>query len=305
MMILLTGGSGNGKSTLARKLLSQMSGSRYLVDTALIFDEEEAAKRRQQQLQLREQGILTLSCGTGLDALQFPVGSSAVLECMCHLTANEMFGGEQPFLEQRDQQTVFFRILSKIEHLLEQCDNLIIVTNEVGCDGLTYDEGTESYKRLLGMLNNTLARRADCVCEVVCGFPLMRKGTLPAYAPQTHNVISEGLLLVVGPENSGKRDYLQSLGYAEKEMSGDVHSDCPVLLDLHKAVMACNGKTEDLMPLLLRKKVIICNEVGSGIIPVSKELTRARVQTGKLCSELAQQASRVVRVICGIPVVLK
>ena len=71
MLTLLTGGSGNGKSTFALKLLSQLPGHRYLVDTALIYDEAEAAQRRQKQLQLQAQGILTLSCGTGLDALQF------------------------------------------------------------------------------------------------------------------------------------------------------------------------------------------------------------------------------------------
>ena len=302
MMILLTGGSGNGKSTLARKLLSQMPGPRYLVDTALVYDAEEAALRRKKQLELEQQGIRTLSCGTGLDALLFPAGSSAVLECMCHLTANEMFGGEEAFVEQRDQQTVFFRILSKIQHLLDQCDNLIVVTNEVGCEGLHYDDSTESYKRLLGMLNNTMARQADCVCEVVCGFPLVRKGSLPQDTPETR---TKGKLLVIGPENSGKRDFVRSLGYSEKDMSIDIYDDCPVLLDLHKAVMSCSSDPEDLMPFLLRKKVIICSEVGSGIIPVSPELTQARVQIGKQCSELAQQVDCVIRMICGIPTQLK
>ena len=302
MMILLTGGSGNGKSTLARKLLSQMPGPRYLVDTALVYDAEEAALRRKKQLELEQQGIRTLSCGTGLDALLFPAGSSAVLECMCHLTANEMFGGEEAFVEQRDQQTVFFRILSKIQHLLDQCDNLIVVTNEVGCEGLHYDESTESYKRLLGMLNNTIARRADCVCEVVCGFPLVRKGSLPQDTPETR---TKGKLLVIGPENSGKRDFVRSLGYSEKDMSTDIYDDCPVLLDLHKAVMSCSSDPEDLMPFLLRKKVIVCSEVGSGIIPVSPELTQARVQIGKQCNELAQQVDCVIRMICGIPTRLK
>ena len=305
MLTLLTGGSGNGKSTYAIKLLSQLPGHRYLVDTALIYDEAEAAQRRQKQLQLQAQGILTLSCGTGLDALQFPAGSSAIVECMCHLTANEMFGGTDAFLEQRDQQTVFFRILSKIEHLLEQCNNLIIVTNEVGCEGLQYDDSTESYKRLLGMLNNTLARRADCVCEVVCGFPLVRKGTLPGILPPQKAAPPDGFILVVGPENSGKRDYAKSLGYSEAEMNADVFSSCPVLLDLHKTVMSWSSSPEELMPYLLRKKVILCSEVGSGIIPVSRDLTQARIQTGKLCSELAQQASSVIRILCGIPTVLK
>ena len=302
MLILLTGGSGNGKSTFAVKLLSELRGARYLVDTATVYDAAEAALRKQKQQELEQQGIRTLSCGSGLNALQFPAGSSAILECMCHLTANEMFGGEQPYVEQRDQQTVFFRILSKIEHLLEQCEHLIIVTNEVGCEGLRYDDGTESYKRLLGLLNNTLARRADCVCEVVCGFPLVRKGTLPGDAPEIN--AGDGPLLVVGPENSGKRDYVRSLGYSEKQMSGDLHSGCPVLLDLHRLLQ--NGSDpEELMPLLLRKKVIVCSEVGSGIIPVSPELTRARVLTGKLCNQLAQQASSVVRILCGIPTKIK
>lgn len=303
MMILLTGGSGNGKSTLARKLLSQMPGPRYLVDTALVYDAEEAALRRKKQLELEQQGIRTLSCGTGLDALLFPAGSSAVLECMCHLTANEMFGGEEAFVEQRDQQTVFFRILSKIQHLLDQCDNLIVVTNEVGCEGLHYDDSTESYKRLLGMLNNTMARRADCVCEVVCGFPLVRKGTLPADALEV--TAGHGPMLVIGPENSGKREYVKSMGYTEKEMSTDFSDNCPVLLDLHRVVMAWDGDPKDLMPFLLRKKVIICSEVGSGIIPVSPELTQARVQIGKQCNELAQQVDCVIRMICGIPTQLK
>lgn len=303
MLTLLTGGSGNGKSTFALKLLSQLPGHRYLVDTALIYDEAEAAQRRQKQLQLQEREILTLSCGTGLEALRFPAGSSAVLECMCHLTANEMFGGIDAFLEERDQQTVFFRILSKIEHLLEQCENLIVVTNEVGCEGLKYDDSTESYKRLLGMLNNTLARRADCVCEMVCGFPLVRKGTLPTDVLEIK--AGDGPVLVIGPENSGKRDYARSLGYAETEMSADIFSDSPVLLDLHKAVMNWSGNPEEMMPRLLEKKVILCSEVGSGIIPVSRELTQARITTGKLCSQLAQQASSVIRILCGIPTVLK
>ena len=87
-------------------------------------------------------------------------------------------------------------------------------------------------------------------------------------------------------------------------MSGDLHSGCPVLLDLHRILLS-GSDPEELMPLLLRKKVIVCSEVGSGIIPVSPEPTQARILTGKLCSQLAQKASRVVRVICGIPVVLK
>lgn len=304
MLILLTGGSGNGKSTFAVKLLSQMTGSRYLVDTALVYDAAEAAYRDQKQLRLQEQEIFTLSCGTRLDALQFPPGSSAIVECMCHLTASEMFSANQPFVEQRDMKTVFNRILNKLSHLQKQCSNLIVVTNEVGCDGVSYDEHTESYKRLLGMLNRTLARRADCVCELVCGIPLICKGALPAECGEISAGLPHGPILVIGPENAGKRDYVRSLGYCDQDMSSHIDSPQPVLVDLQKSLMTTQD-IQSILPQLLRKKVIVCNEVGSGIIPVSPELTQARVRTGALCCELTRQAASVIRVICGIPIILK
>ena len=153
--------------------------------------------------------------------------------------------------------------------------------------------------------NTLLHCHSANTAPVVCGFPLVRKGTLPGVLPPQKAAPPDGFILVVGPENSGKRDYAKSLGYSEAEMNADVFSSCPVLLDLHKVVMSCGGNPEELMPLLLRKKVILCSEVGSGIIPVSRELTRARVLTGKLCSELAQQADCVIRVLCGIPTILK
>ena len=62
---------------------------------------------------------------------------------------------------------------------------------------------------------------------------------------------------------------------------------------------------ESLVPGLVAKEVVICQEVGSGVIPLEKEARQMREYTGRLCTVLAEQADRVVRLFCGIPTIIK
>ena len=68
----------------------------------------------------------------------------------------------------------FFR---GIRHLLEQAGNLVVVTNEVFSDGITYDPETEKYLEKLGVINGQMAQLADAVTEVVYGIPISHKKT--------------------------------------------------------------------------------------------------------------------------------
>ncbi|UOO38763.1 bifunctional adenosylcobinamide kinase/adenosylcobinamide-phosphate guanylyltransferase [Oscillospiraceae bacterium CM] len=88
-------------------------------------------------------------------------------------------------------------------------------------------------------------------------------------------------------------------------MADAVIDDKPVVYNLQNLVTARQGAYMDLLPVLLEKKVVICNEVGSGIVPVDRAERFAREATGRLCVELASQAEKVVRVCCGIPAVIK
>lgn len=46
--------------------------------------------------------------------------------------------------------------------------------------------------------------------------------------------------------------------------------------------------------------IIICDEVGNGIVPIDSFEREYRERTGRLLCELARNADRVERVICGI-----
>ena len=46
--------------------------------------------------------------------------------------------------------------------------------------------------------------------------------------------------------------------------------------------------------------IVICDESGNGIVPIKKQERVWREQTGRLMIELAKQAERVERILCGL-----
>lgn len=51
--------------------------------------------------------------------------------------------------------------------------------------------------------------------------------------------------------------------------------------------------------------VIISDEIGNGIVPLDEQDRIWREATGRILCRVASESNRVVRVVCGIPTVLK
>ena len=51
--------------------------------------------------------------------------------------------------------------------------------------------------------------------------------------------------------------------------------------------------------------ILICDEIGNGIVPMEAEERIYRERTGRILEQLAAQADEVVRVICGIGLKIK
>ncbi len=113
------------------------------------------------------------------------------------------------------------------------------------------------------------------------------------------------MILILGGAASGKRTYLNSLGYGPEEIADGVLDGRKALYGLEKLVAADPEGADGLLPQLLDKEAVACCEVGSGIIPMAYGQRRAREATGRLCVLLAQRAERVIRLVAGIPVVIK
>ncbi len=107
------------------------------------------------------------------------------------------------------------------------------------------------------------------------------------------------MILVVGGRCSGKLAYVKSLGYGQDDIAVAVLNDKPVLYHIEQMDFPLDEEA------LLEKEVLICDEVGSGIVPLEKADRIRREEIARLCTRLATQAQEVIRLVAGIPVKLK
>lgn len=114
------------------------------------------------------------------------------------------------------------------------------------------------------------------------------------------------MILVVGGFGSGKRDYVLSLGYGDENISASLAGEAPVLVDAQELVRDEGVDVQELAELVASsREVVVCQEVGSGIVPLDKAERLWRERAGELSKTLADKADSVVRLVCGIPQVLK
>lgn len=186
MITLVLGGSGSGKSAYAEHLLDGKT-NKYYIATMQVYDaegEKKVARHRKLRAgkgfvtieQQRDIGEVDFSEGVQ-QAAETPDGAGqnvvetprcALLECMSNLVANEMFSGEEMIPEEE----VVRQILQGIKTLAANVDELVIVSNNVFEDGISYDATIQAYIRALGRINTGVAALADTVTEVVVGIPV-------------------------------------------------------------------------------------------------------------------------------------
>ena len=51
--------------------------------------------------------------------------------------------------------------------------------------------------------------------------------------------------------------------------------------------------------------IIVANELGYGIVPADSFDRRYRETDGRICTEIASRADEVIRIVCGIPTIIK
>ena len=92
MFLVITGGSGSGKSAYAEQCVLDFGpAERIYIATMYPFDEECDRRIRRHREMRRQKQFSTLECYTGLKTADIPEDSVVLLECMSNLTANEMY----------------------------------------------------------------------------------------------------------------------------------------------------------------------------------------------------------------------
>ena len=117
------------------------------------------------------------------------------------------------------------------------------------------------------------------------------------------------MILVIGGAGQGKlAAALRNTGYTEADVTTAPGADRPVLngmADAVRAALAAGEAQEQTVSKLLRHAVVICDEVGYGVVPMERFEREWRENVGRICCVLAEKSDVVVRIFCGIPMVLK
>ncbi|MBR4579615.1 MAG: bifunctional adenosylcobinamide kinase/adenosylcobinamide-phosphate guanylyltransferase [Lachnospiraceae bacterium] len=173
MIVLITGGSGSGKSEFAENYLKKINNGKeccYLA-TMMPRDDAETKERIARHRQMRkEKGFYTVEQALDIEECVDAIkpGSGILLEDLSNLAANEMFREDGNVMD-------YQKIMDGIQDLSNTSENLVIVSNNIFEDGIEYDQGTKEYMRLLARLNESLAVICDEVYEVVVGIPVRVK----------------------------------------------------------------------------------------------------------------------------------
>lgn len=169
---MVYGGSGSGKSAVAEGIIEQLApcGERIYLATMEPFGADAEERIARHRLMRAKKGFATVERYTDLGGLSLPAGCAALLECLGNLAANELFSAKGAG---EHAHNVVARDLAALG---EQCAHLVVVSNDIGSDGVDYPAETKGYQRLLGSVNRGFAAECDAVIEVVCGIPIYRKG---------------------------------------------------------------------------------------------------------------------------------
>lgn len=176
MTILLTGGAACGKSYVAEQLVTRFPGKRYYIATMRPWGADGQAKVAKHRAMRQGKHFQTIECYGDLGSVSLNESDSVVLlECITNLVADELYddeGNKQPY------EQVLSRVISGIESVKKQCAELIMITNDVGADGIEYEQDTADYVRLLGQVNCLVAAQSNVVIDMACGVPLVVKGSV-------------------------------------------------------------------------------------------------------------------------------
>ena len=124
------------------------------------------------------------------------------------------------------------------------------------------------------------------------------------------------MILVFGGAYNGKKDFIKEKFNINEEdifycSYGEIDVSKKVICGLHKFTYNNTLKNKSSLEYikeninLFKDKIIISDEISSGIVPLKKEDRMWREETGRCLQYLSKESSCVYRVFCGISTIIK
>ena len=177
MIIFISGGAKNGKSSLAQELAVKLArgGKRYYVATMIPVDQEDRDRICRHVADRDGLGFETVECGRNLPACLDRVDRSAsfLLDSTTALLMNELF--PDPADGKMDTDAAC-RCAEDLVIFAQSIGNAVFVSDFIYSDAARYDETTEAFRAGLAAIDRRLAAVCDTVVEAAAGDFIVHKG---------------------------------------------------------------------------------------------------------------------------------
>lgn len=174
MIVYISGGCKNGKSSIAEKIaftLKQTDKPFYYIATMEPKDEEDK-KRIEKHKKDREhlffetieihKNIINLEKTLNLDG-------TFLIDSVTALLANEMFNDN--IIED-----AYKKVSHDLLYIIEKMKNVVIVSDYIYSDSIQYDNTTKNYIKGLAYIDKTCSKKADILIEVCYNNIIVHKG---------------------------------------------------------------------------------------------------------------------------------
>ena len=177
MIILISGGTNNGKSYHAKQISKYLSVknnlSLYYVATAEPANQEQAMRIEASKKDREGLGFTTVEQTTDIEKAYGSITANGVLliNNITALLANEIFVKDQisGYKEQK--------VIDGLKQLFTNYGSyFVIISDYMFSNSVTYDESTDNFCRALGRINMEIAKTADVVIEVCYSNLVYHKG---------------------------------------------------------------------------------------------------------------------------------
>lgn len=178
MILFITGGAKNGKSSLAQELTVKLSrGKHYYIATMIPVDEEDRLRIRRHIADRDGMGFETVEQGRDILGVLEKADPNAafLLDSATALLMNELFDPTDYHLLPDAGE----KCAKELVQLAKAVENIVIVSDYIYSDAYRYDDITETYRKSLARIDREIAAIADCVIEMAAGNIILHKGELP------------------------------------------------------------------------------------------------------------------------------
>lgn len=126
------------------------------------------------------------------------------------------------------------------------------------------------------------------------------------------------MILIIGGQAQGKLNYALKISglkednvYNKYNFEPEIIKEKRIINNFHLIIRYIMENNKDynficnFISSLNKNTIIICNEIGCGIVPIDKFERNYREVTGKICIYIAEISEKVIRINCGIPSIIK